>query len=82
MKFAIFRRNFNEILKEEKNEEKKDCRNFMEFHRNVQEMTNCLDILRKSARKIRKMLEISGIKHFVRNFHFSFHFFIRLPIKL
>ena len=47
MKFATFRRNFDEILPE--------------FHRNVQEMKNCLDILRKSARKIRKMLEISGI---------------------
>ena len=47
MNFAIFRRNFNEFLPE--------------FHRNVQEMTNCLEILRKSARKIQKMLEISRI---------------------
>jgi hypothetical protein len=38
-------------------------------------MTNCLDILRKSARKIRKKFP-----EFVRNFHISFHFFIRLPI--
>jgi hypothetical protein len=36
MNFAIFLRNFDEILPE--------------FHRNVQEMTNCLEILRKSAR--------------------------------
>jgi hypothetical protein len=28
-----------------------------EFHRNCQEMTNCLDIVRKSARKIRKMAQ-------------------------
>ena len=47
-----------------------------EFRRNCQEMTKCLEILRKSVRKIWKMLEIS---EFVRNFHFSFHFFIRLP---
>jgi hypothetical protein len=64
MKFAIFRRKVDEILPE--------------FHRNVQEMKNCLDILRKFLRKIRKMLEISG-KLFVQSFHFSFHFFIRLP---
>ena len=59
MNFAIFRRNFNE--------------NSPEFHRNVQEMTNCLDILRKSARKIRKMLEISGICEKVSFFISSFH---------
>ena len=47
-----------------------------EFQRNGKEMTNCLEILRRSARKIRKMLEISGI---CEKFHFSFHFFIRLP---
>ena len=47
-----------------------------EFHRNAQEMTKCLEILRKSARKIRNMLEISGI---CEKFYFSFHFFIRLP---
>ena len=61
MKFAIFRRKFNEILPE--------------FHRNVQEMKNCLDILRKRARKIRKMLEISGIcakfSFFISFFHSS-----------
>ena len=43
-----------------------------EFHRNGQEMTKCLEILRKSARKIRKMPEISGIGE---KFHSSFHFF-------
>ena len=44
MNFAIFRRNFDE--------------NLPEFHRNCQEMTRCIEILRKSATKIRKMLEI------------------------
>mgnify|MGYP004154210459 CR=1 FL=1 len=39
-------------------------------------MTNCLEILRKSARKIRKMLEISGI---CEKFSFFISFFIRLP---
>ena len=47
MNLAIFLRNVDEI--------------WPEIHRNVQEMTNCLEILRKSARKIRKMLKISGI---------------------
>jgi hypothetical protein len=49
IKFAIFLRNFDE--------------NFPEFHRNVQEVTKCLEILRKSARKIRKMLEISNFRN-------------------
>ena len=61
MKFAIFRRKFDEILPE--------------FYGNVEEMKNCLDILRKSARKIRKMLEISGIcekfSFFISFFHSS-----------
>jgi hypothetical protein len=65
MKFAIFRRKFDEILPE--------------FHRNVQEMTNCLDILRKSAKKIRKMLEISGncekFSSFISSFHSSPYYF-------
>ncbi len=61
MSFGIFLRNFDEILPE--------------FHRNVQEMTNCLEILRKPARKIRTLLEISGF----REIFFSFHVFIRLP---
>ena len=38
-------------------------------------MARCIEILRKSATTIRKMLEISGI-NFVRNFYFSFHYFI------
>ena len=62
MNFAIVLRNFDEILPE--------------FHRNVEEMTKCLEILRKSAIKNLEMLEISGI---CENFHFSFYFFIRLP---
>jgi hypothetical protein len=37
MKFAIFRRKFDEILPE--------------FHRNGQEITKCLEILRKTAKK-------------------------------
>ena len=61
MKFAIFRRKFDEIL--------------LEFHRNVQEMRNCLDILRKSVIKILKMLEISRIcekfSFFISFFHSS-----------
>ena len=62
MDFAIFRRKFDEILPE--------------FHRNGQEMTKCLEILRKSARKIRKMPEMSGIcEKFHSSFHSSFHFF-------
>ena len=60
MKFAIFRRKFDEILPE--------------FHRNVQEMTNCLEILRRSARKIRKMLEIYGI---CEKFSFFISFFVQ-----
>ena len=63
--FVIFLRNFDEILPE--------------FHGNVQEMINCLEILTKSARKIRKMPEIiSGISE---KFHILFHFFTRLPRK-
>ena len=46
MNFAIFLRNLDEILRE--------------FLRNVQVITKCFEILRKSARKIRNMLEISG----------------------
>ena len=66
MKSAIFRRNFDEILQKK----------MPEFHRNGQEMTKCLEILRKSARKIRKNLmpEISGIFEKLI-FHFSFDFF-------
>ena len=47
MKSAIFRRKFDE--------------NFPEFRRNCQEMTKCLEILRKSVRKFWKMLGISAI---------------------
>jgi hypothetical protein len=61
MKFAIFRRNFDEILPD--------------FHVNVQEMTNCLEILRKVREKFGKCYKFP---EFVRNFHFSFHFFIRV----
>ena len=49
--------------------------NFPEFHRNLQEMTKCLEILRKSVRKFWKMLEISRICEkfsiFVSFFHSS-----------
>ena len=41
-------------------------------------MTNCLDILRKSARKIRKMPEISGI---CEKFSFFISFFHSSPWK-
>ena len=58
MKFAIFRRKFNEIL-----------------HRNVQEMTNCLDILRRSARKnlenARNFRNLCEIFIFISFFHSS-----------
>jgi len=70
MRFAIFLRKFDEILPE--------------FHRNVQEMTNCLDILGKSARKILKMLEISRIKvcekfsFFISFFHSSPYYYSQL----
>ena len=47
MNFVIFLLNFDEILSE--------------FHEKFQEITKVLNILRNSARKIRKMLEISGI---------------------
>ena len=61
MKSAIFRRKFDE--------------NFPEFRRNCQEMTKCLEILRKSVRKIWKMLEISRIcekfSFFISFFHSS-----------
>ena len=59
MNFAIFRRNFDE--------------NFPEFHRNCQEMTKCTEILRKSATKIRKMLEVSGICEKISFFISFFH---------
>ena len=55
MNFVIFLLNFDEILSE--------------FHEKIQEITKVLNILRNSARKIRKMLEISGI---CEKFHFSF----------
>ena len=58
MNFVIFMLNFDEILSE--------------FHEKFQEnlitSTKVLNILRYSARKIRKMLEISGI---CEKFHFS-----------
>ena len=41
--------------------------NLSEFHEKFQEITKVLNILRNSARKIRKMLEISGI---CEKFHF------------
>ena len=47
MNFVVFLLNFDEILSE--------------FHEEFQEITKVLNILRNSARKIRKMLEISGI---------------------
>ena len=52
--------------------ETKNDENLPEFHRNGQEMTKCLEIFGKNARKIRKMPEISGIGE---KFHSSFHFF-------
>ena len=69
MNFAIFRRKFDEF--------------FPDFHRNVQEMTKCLEILRKSATKIRKMLEISGIcekfSFFISFFHSSPYYYLEIP---
>ena len=53
MNFVISPLNFDEILSE--------------FHEKFQEITKVLNILRNSARKIRKMLEISGI---CEKFHF------------
>ena len=53
--------------------------NFPEFAKCLDilpEMAKCLEILRNSARKIRKMLEISGIRE---KLHFSFHFFHSSP---
>ena len=47
MNFVIFLLNFDEILSE--------------FHEKFQEIVKILNILRNNARKIRKMLEISGI---------------------
>ena len=61
MNFVIFLLNFDEILSE--------------FHEKFQEITKVLNILRNSARKIRKMLEISGIcekfSFFISFFHSS-----------
>ena len=59
LNFAIFRRNFDE--------------NLPEFHRNCQEMTKCIEILRKSATNIPKMLEISGICEKLSFFISFFH---------
>ena len=53
MNFVIFLLNFDEILSE--------------FHEKFQEITIVLNILRNSARKVRKMLEIYGI---CEKFHF------------
>ena len=47
MNFVIFLLNFDEILSE--------------FHEKFQEVVKILNILRNNARKIRKMLQISGI---------------------
>ena len=58
MNFVIFLLNFDEILSE--------------FHEKFQEITKVLNILRNSARKIRKMLEISGI---CEKFSFFMSFF-------
>ena len=58
MDFAIFRRNFDEILPE--------------FHRIGQEMTKCLEILKKMREKFGKWQKFPD---FVRNFIRSFHFF-------
>ena len=46
-----------------------------EFHRNVQEMTECLEILRKSARKFGKCWkcpEVDFVGSFIFRFIFSF----------
>ena len=52
MNFVIFLLNFDEILAQKKKSE---------FHEKFQEITKVLNILRNSARKIRKMREISKI---------------------
>ena len=63
MNLRFFGNKFDEILPE--------------FQRNGQEMTKCLDnlILRKCARKIRKMPEISGIGETFLLQYSSFHYF-------
>ena len=59
MDFAIFRRNFDEILPE--------------FHRNGQEMTKCLEILKKMREKFGKWQKFPEfVRNFIRSFHFSF----------
>ena len=58
MNFVFFLLNFDEILSE--------------FHEKFQEIVKILNILRNSARKIRKMLEISG---FCEEFHSSVSLF-------
>ena len=58
--FAFFRRNLDEF--------------WPEFHRNVQKMTNCLEILRKSDRKIWKMSKFRKFRN-CDNFHFFISFF-------
>ena len=63
MNLCDFRRKFDEIAE--------ILKEMSEFHRNDQEMTNCLEIFGKNARKIRKIPEISGIGD---KFHSSFHF--------
>ena len=55
MNVVLFLLNFDEILSE--------------FHEKFQEIAKVINIFRNSARKIRKMLEISGIK-FLEKFHF------------
>ena len=59
MKFAIFRRKFDEILPE--------------FHRNVQEMTNCLEILTKVPENFGKCLKFPECVRI-----FIFHSFFQL----
>ena len=54
--FAIFRRNLDEILPE--------------FHKYCQEMTRCIEILRKSATKIRIMVEISNFRNTISEKNF------------
>ena len=70
MNFVIFLLNFDEIFFIQENRKE-----LSEFHAKFQEITKVLNILRNRARKIRKMLEISGI---CEKFHFSNESFIHL----
>ena len=70
MKFAIFQQKIDEILPEKKEEI------LPEFHRNGQEMTKCLEILRKTSKVPENFGKCQKFPEFVRNFIFHFIFSI------